>query len=239
MKRSFSKSDSAVSEVIGNIQIFAIVVVSIGLVMVVGGPILTNAQDSAKLDYIISTFVILQSDINRVAYNQAPFQNMDLKLGGGSLVYGPDGNITNITVQINGTNFSNSDYIEYSYKGNKIAYISGGVYEIYRSGSWRMISAPRIFVRQNMTYISMYHLSGNGSRGGIGNVKLSLHYNETRVDTFRPIAGSNLTISLNGLYADVQGNYLEDQGFTKITGNNYTIASETVTISQYFITIND
>jgi len=239
MRHSLLRSDSAVSEVVGNLLIFSIVITSIGLVFVVGGPIVNSAEDSAKLDYITSTFVIIQSDIIRVAYNQAPFQNSGLKLGGGSFALGTNSNITNITVQVNNTNFSCSDYIEYTYKDSRIAYINGGVYHRYPSGTASMISAPRVYVLQNMTYISLYHLLGNISMGGMGNVGLSISYNSTQVDTFYPVAGQNLTIALGGDYTDVQGRYLEDQGFVRTIGTNYSIYADHVTVSQYFVTIAD
>ncbi len=239
MRHSLLRSDSAVSEVVGNLLIFSIVITSIGLVFVVGGPIVNSAEDSAKLDYITSTFVVMQSDITRVAYNQAPFQNSGLKLGGGSFSLGTNSNINNITVQVNNTNFSCSDYIEYTYKDSRIAYINGGVYRRYPSESAKIISAPRIYVQQNMTYISLYHLIGNISMGGMGYVGLSISYDSTQVDEFNPAAGSNLTIELKGDYVDVQGRYLEDQGFVNPTGNNYSIATDHVVISQYFVTIEE
>jgi hypothetical protein len=235
-----SKSESAVSEVIGNIMIFAIVLASVAIVLLAGGPLVESGQNLAKMDYITSTFLFLQSDVNRVAFNQIPFQNIVLKLGGGSLILDSDSNISNITLQINGNNFSCNDYIEYTYKGTHMAYINGGVYKLYNSQSaqmsTQMISAPRIFVRENMTYVSLYHLTGHVSRAGIGNVLLTIHYNSTLVDTF---PSSNLTIELQGSYADVQGRYLEDQGFNRTTGNNYTLATDHVTVTQYFLTVND
>jgi len=236
----FSKSESAVSEVIGNIMIFAIVITSVGIVLLAGGPLVESGLDSAKMDYITSTFLFLQSDTNRVAFNQIPFQNIDFKLGGGSLILDSDSNISNITLQINGTNFSCNDYIEYTYKGTHMAYINGGLYKLYNSQSTlistQMISAPRIFVRENMTYVSLYHLNGNVSRAGRGSVLLMIHHNSTLVDTF-PF--SNLTIDLQGSYADVQGRYLEAQGFNRTTGNNYSLATDHVTITQYFLNVNN
>jgi len=241
MRHSLLRSDSAVSEVVGNLLIFSIVITSMGLVFVVGGPIVNSAEDSAKLEYITNTFVIIQNDIIRVAYNQAPFQNSGLKLGGGSFALGTNSNITNISVQVNNTNFSFScsDYIEYTYKDSRIAYINGGVYHRYPSGSASMISAPRIYVLQNMTYISLYYLSGNISMGGMGYVGLSINYNSTQVDTFYPAAGQNLTIVLDGEYTDVQGRYLEDQGFVRTIDNKYSIYTDHVIVSQYFVTIED
>ena len=237
MRHSLLRSDSAVSDVVGNLLIFSIVITSMGLVFAVGGPIVNSAEDSAKLDYIISTFVVLQSDITRVAYNQAPFQNSGLKLGGGSFALGSNSNITNITVQVNNTIISCSDYIEYTYKDSRIAYINGGIYQRYPTGYAKIISAPRIYVLQNMTYISLYHLIGNISMGGMGNVGLSISYDSTQVDEFYP--EGDLIIELQGEYIDVQGRYLEDQGFVNSAGNIYSITTDHVVISQYFVTIND
>ena len=238
MRHSLLRSDSAVSEVVGNLLIFSIVITSMGLVFVVGGPIVNSAEDSAKLEYITNTFVIIQNDIIRVAYNQAPFQNSGLKLGGGSFALGTNSNITNISVQVNNTNFSCSDYIEYTYKDSRIAYINGGVYHRYPSGSASMISAPRIYVLQNMTYISLYHLIGNISMGGMGYVGLSISYDSTQVDEFYPAAGSDLTIKLQGEYVDVQGRYLEDQGFVK-SGSTYSITTDHVVVTRYFVNVSD
>jgi hypothetical protein len=43
MRHSLLRSDSAVSEVVGNLLIFSIVITSMGLVFVVGGPIVNSA----------------------------------------------------------------------------------------------------------------------------------------------------------------------------------------------------
>ena len=198
-----------------------------------------GAMDLSKMDYITSTFLMVQSEINRVAYNQVPYQNIHLKLGGGSLILDPDNNVNNITLYVNGTNFSCRDSLEYSYKGTHMAYINGGVYQLYNSGSAEMISPPRTYVRQNMTYVSLYHLTGYISRGGAGNELLLIEYNTTQVNKYQPAPGNNLTIMLEGPYADVQGRYLEGQGFFRTVGTNYTIASEYVIITQYFLSVKD
>ena len=74
--------------------------------------------------------------------------------------------------------------------------------------------------------------------GGMGYVGLSISYDSTQVYEFYPANGSNLTIELRGEYIDVQGRYLEDQGFVK-TASNYSIATDHVVISQYFVTIEE
>lgn len=75
--------------------------------------------------------------------------------------------------------------------------------------------------------------------GGMGYVGLSINYNSTQVDTFYPAAGQNLTIVLDGEYTDVQGRYLEDQGFVRTIDNKYSIYTDHVIVSQYFVTIED
>ncbi len=78
-------NDSGVSESIGFMLIFTIVIAGIGLVTLYGYPLLLQQQVSADEKIMEKNMIVLQNDIKSLAYKTVPFKETSLKIGGGSL----------------------------------------------------------------------------------------------------------------------------------------------------------
>jgi hypothetical protein len=78
-------NDHGVSEAIGFMLIFTIVIAGIGLVTLYGYPLLLQQQVGADEKIMEKNMIVLQNDIKSLAYKTVPFKETSLKIGGGSL----------------------------------------------------------------------------------------------------------------------------------------------------------
>jgi hypothetical protein len=78
-------NDNGVSEAIGFMLIFGIVIAGIGLVTLYGYPLLIQQQVSADEKIMEKNMIVLQNDLKSLAYKTVPFKETSLKIGGGSL----------------------------------------------------------------------------------------------------------------------------------------------------------
>jgi len=81
-----SFSDRGISESIGFLLIFTIVIVGIGLVTLYGYPMLLRQQVGADEQIMEKNMIVLQNDIKSLAYKLVPYKETSLKTGSGTLV---------------------------------------------------------------------------------------------------------------------------------------------------------
>jgi hypothetical protein len=108
--RKYSLSERGVSEAIGFILIFSMVIAGIGLVTLYGYPMLMQQQSSANEQIMEKNMIVLQNDVKSLAYKTVPYQETSLKVEGGSLtVY----NTTSIpaVLKIDITNCGATQYV--------------------------------------------------------------------------------------------------------------------------------
>jgi hypothetical protein len=197
-------NDRGVSEAIGFMLIFGIVIAGIGLVTLYGYPLLLQQQVSADEKIMEKNMIVLQNDIKSLAYKTVPFKETSLKIGGGSLtVYNSSSNSPSSTIQINDFNGSTS-YLppfipntkftpgELRYESmssqTDISLQNGAVVMRPRvqPGS-TMIAEPRWFYdsRTNKMVINLINITSTNimAKEGIGTVQMSLegepYFNES------------------------------------------------------------
>jgi hypothetical protein len=78
-----------VSESIGYLIIFGLVLTGIGLITLYGYPLLMQQQSSANMRNMEQTMIVLQNDVKSLTYKLANFKETALRVSGGSLsLYG-------------------------------------------------------------------------------------------------------------------------------------------------------
>ena len=236
MDRKFLKSESAVSEVIGFILVFSIVMLAISVIYAVGYPAIQSSKENTQFQNMEQSFMVLQSNINTVAFGQAPVRTLKTSLGGGSLTVYPSEYLTEeqITVK-NGTTGiiweGTIGAIEYENNGRSIAYVGGGVWEKYPAGSAIKVSEPRISVHEDngnktvsVSIINISSENGISSVGGEGAASVRVRSNSlitpSPIITYPP---GDVTITVTSdYYADAWRRYFEDMGFGVNEGNPVT-----------------
>ena len=95
-------NEQGVSESIGFMLIFTIVIAGIALVTLYGYPLLLQQQVGAEEKIMEKNMIVLQNDIKSLAYKSVPYKETSLKIGGGSLtVYDPSYSSPSSSVSIN------------------------------------------------------------------------------------------------------------------------------------------
>jgi hypothetical protein len=82
--------NEGVSESIGFILIFAMVIMGIGLVTLYGYPMLLQQQTSADEQIMEKNMIVLQNDMKSLAYKTVPYKETSMKIGGGALTVNTD-----------------------------------------------------------------------------------------------------------------------------------------------------
>jgi len=79
------RDERGVSESIGFMLIFTLVIVGIGLVTLYGYPMLLQQQVNADLRIMEKNLIVLQNDFKSITFKSAPYKETSLKVGGGRL----------------------------------------------------------------------------------------------------------------------------------------------------------
>jgi hypothetical protein len=223
-------NEHGISESIGFMLIFTIVIAGIALVTLYGYPLLLQQQLGAEEKIMEKNMIVLQNDLKSLAYKTVPFKETSLKIGGGSLtVYDsllPNPSASTSTISIYNTN---GEFYINSFKPGELRYESvraqtdislqdGAVLMRPRAQSGStMIADPRWFYDSttNTMVINLINITTSDikAKEGIGTVRMKLvgepYYNETNLvpaDSRLPIKIS-YTIDTNQNYSVAWDNY--------------------------------
>jgi len=183
-------NDRGVSEAIGFMLIFTIVIAGIGLVTLYGYPLLLQQQVSADEKIMEKNMIVLQNDIKSLAYKTVPFKETSLKIGGGSLtVYNSSYSPSSSTITIYDSGSPPTTYVD-AFKPGELRYESvsaqtdislqnGAVVMRPRINPGSvMISEPRWFYddQTNTMVINLINITSTSimAKEGIGTVQMTL-----------------------------------------------------------------
>jgi hypothetical protein len=182
----------AVSESIGYLIIFGLVLTGIGLITLYGYPLLMQQQSSANMRNMEQTMIVLQNDIKSLTYKLANYKETSLRVSGGTLsLFGPSYtlqrfDITSCDGNINHYLFSPGELRYSSTSDNMVITMeNGAVIEkpLAQNGSF-MLADPRWYMDSSSTMntlvINLLNVSTMVSSGqllsetGVGTVRMRL-----------------------------------------------------------------
>lgn len=218
MNRNIYHNEEAVSEVLGFVYIFAIVVLSMSIVFVIGYPMLQTSMDESIFESTQQSFIVLQSNMKMVGFDQVPVKSMKIQLNGATLSVIQN---SNLTIETNDSGVLEDvsgpiGEIEYQKNNKAIIFENGGVWKKYPNGNIT-VSIPRIYAGKdkttgiNFTTIGIVSVLGESSTGGQGIAVLNMVHNESRINKNQTLV--NVTLWINSTYASGWKEYLEDTGF--------------------------
>lgn len=252
------RDDHGVSESIGFMLIFTIIIVGIGLVTLYGYPMLLKQQVNADLRIMEKNLIVLQNDFKSITYKSAPYKETSLKVGGGRLT------IYNTTNSLTSSNFTISDgptaivtfhpgQLQYeSINAQQVRAIENGAVvsrPMYTSGSV-MLAEPRWFsdtdpiTGKTTTVISLVGINStiHMSQTGVGTVRMQI-LNTTYIEKSKPTLGSTVTVEYRpdpaNDYSVAWRNYIVNTlRWTETATNTYEPPStDTLVIKRYDILI--
>ncbi|MGF3497994.1 MAG: DUF7289 family protein, partial [Methanolinea tarda] len=83
MRKRERPKNLAVSETVGYIIIFGIMMSGIALVTLLGYPALLNQQQEANIRNMERNMIVLQSDVNALVYKSVPYKETTMQVNGG------------------------------------------------------------------------------------------------------------------------------------------------------------
>ncbi len=227
-KRTIQVSCSnGVSESIGFLLIFSLMMAGIGLVTLYGYPMLMKQQTSADEQIMEKNMIVLQNDVKSLAYKTVPYKETSLKIGGGALtvhnsLYTPPASTITISDGPNAIveDFKSGDLTYLSASTNtEVSLQNGAVVKRQNLGSV-MLAEPRWFYdgETKTMVISLVNLTSKGmmARDGIGTVQMVL--GETRFDDRKPTTAVYLkyTPDIDRDYSIAWDNYFQNSlGMTR------------------------
>lgn len=228
IKIKIYQNEEAASEVIGFIYIFAIVILSMSIIFVMGYPMLQSSIDESIFESTAQSFIVLQSNMKMVGFDQVPVKSMKSQLNGATLSVTRNSNIT-IEYDDGTTLYYDTGEIEYQKNDKFLTYENGGVWKRYPGGSV-MVSSPRIYTDidkntgTSYTTIGIVSANGESSTGGKGIAILSMKYNESSIN--KTLIPANVTIRINSTYASDWKKFLEGINFSIINSTNRSLIAQ-------------
>jgi hypothetical protein len=175
-----------VSESIGFLLIFTLMIAGIGLVTLYGYPMLMKQQVSADAQIMEKNMIVLQNDIKSLAYKTVPYKETSLKIGGGPLaIYNSQYATPSSRITISDANglvfvddFKPGDLMYSPASADMdVSLQDGAVVKRQGSGS-AMLAEPRWFYDGQTTtmIINLVNLTSEDmmAREGIGTVQMAL-----------------------------------------------------------------
>ena len=260
MIHSRSNDEHAVSEAIGFLLIFTIVIAGIGLVTLYGYPILIEQQVNADEKIMEKNMIVLQNDVKSLAYKTVPYKETSLKIGGGALtVYNASSTPAVSTIDITDCVVGGTRYVS-GFQSGDLRYSSGGAgtdislqngavvkRSHFQTGSV-MLAEPRWFydTRTNTIVINLIAFNSTEvmARTGIGTVQMAM--GETNYTYVSPVNGNSVCLkytpdsTTEGQdYLTAWDNYFRNTMKMTPTGNEYKFPTEpaTLVIKKYDIII--
>ena len=222
-------NDKGVSEAIGFMLIFGIVIAGIGLVTLYGYPLLIQQQVSADEKIMEKNMIVLQNDLKSLAYKTVPFKETSLKIGGGSLtVYNSSNDLPKFTIQDSAGNpvvdpFPSGELRYESISAQTdISLQNGAVVMRPRLGQGStMLAEPRWFYdgKTQTMVINLINITSTDlmAKEGIGTVQMTL--GDTNYTYISPVNGNQVFVKYEGDYPVAWENYLtQTLGMVEDTG---------------------
>ncbi|TAJ45391.1 DUF7289 family protein [Methanofollis fontis] len=241
-----TRQDEGVSEAIGFIIIFGLVITGIGLITLYGYPMLTQQQSNADVRNMEQTMVVLQNDIKSLCYKNVPYKETALQVSGGSLMAeNSSETVQNFTISGNTINkvFSPGMLLyDSDSQDATIALENGGVIRAQSSGS-TMLAEPRWYLddASSTMVINLINLTTSGTiaRSGMGSVRMKLAGTETEIDDS---GGINVTVTYTpdatANFSKAWENYLTGSlGMNKIAPNTYQITTDNLIVKTYEVQV--
>jgi hypothetical protein len=266
MKTCIREDESGVSEAIGFILIFTIVILGISIVTLYGYPVLADARISSDEKIMEQNMIVLQNDIKILTRSNVPYRDTTIGVSGGSIFVTNsteaasviDGEHFNLTYfnTISGTPETTSYYpgsLEFiSDEGTAVVSVSNGAVVKRQqdlSGS-SMVSNPRWFYDETGGALVIFMTTLDSPRpmtlGGIGTIQMSMLDAPVIHDfDYSPINRS-VTIEYfpdpDDDYSRAWSNYLTGpyiggDGFTEVSTNVYQWPVNRLVIKEYTVNI--
>lgn len=232
-------TDRGLSDLVGFVVIFGIVLFAASLTLTIGQGQLDQLKENEQIRNAERGVELLGQQFDRLEAGQSRVQTGQLELAGGSL---ETTNRTNVVIEVTETGGKSRTYtlngtgVRYRFEDQIIAYESGGIFRRSAgAGSSGVATTPPEFTcTDSRSFVSVVAVDGSFSLGGgtatvrsvLSNTSVVYPTNRTgSVGTSS--SAENVTVSFPGLSGSENGwRYLnQSAGWNRIGPNTYSCAS--------------
>ena len=253
------KDDSAVSETIGFVLIFAIVMTCIGVILVYGNNVLDSAKSQNNLQSIEQGLTVLQSDMTQVALQQTPAKTTEMHMEEGTVTLDPTKGVMQISDQKDTIPQITTGAFSYNsgHDPSLISIESGGLWKHFdKATNYAVITGPRIYAVPdpnkvtdiNTLVLNVFKLDGSKqASGGSRTLNVKMKYETPIVNTYSLVDGAHLdgrtvTITYTTDHPNAWSEFLNDGSSSEVDkyGNGlYGYSTATPGTNQVSVTINN
>jgi hypothetical protein len=208
--------DLGVSESIGYILVFAIVLTGIAGIVFFGATMLNDAKDRNNFQNVEQGMTVVQSDLKRVAMEKAPVKTSKMHVEGGVLSV----NLTASSIKIDypGEIYNNKTGSIAYYSSTSLKSLSienGGLLKSYDSSPSDLgVSPPRIYASgaNNAMVINIIRLTGEDSSfAGAGTANVIMEYMGNNVYQYtEPGPNTELVLTIDTNYPNAWAQFIDD-----------------------------
>ncbi|WP_440953516.1 DUF7289 family protein [Methanococcoides sp. FTZ1] len=216
------RSENAVSEVVDVVLILGIMLIAITVITVAGFPALQDMQESGHQENIRQSFMVLGENVNKIVFDNAPSQSVELKMYGGGIWI--SGNST-ISVTVQSWNSSSSSVetresagrqireLQNEFEGTTISYENTGIWAKYQTGEAIMVREPQFVYSDSMLVIPAAgienDIDGNEGVSGEGLIRVIAKGGKSMITSYQNVSAVDIYVN-NSLYYTGWTNYLNE-----------------------------
>ena len=206
-------NDRALSDVIGYVLVFSLIIATVGVVSTVGFTGLQDRQDAEQINNVERAFDVFDHNVEDVYKRGAPSRATEMRLGGGSLGYGER---IEIEIESGGENVTaSSTPLVYSRGNTEILYVSGAIIRV-DDGNAVMLSEPDFVFETDHVVMPLIETRSRSDRtiGGESTIRVTSEFSfiETTVPAqLAEPSGSDVNVTIESSRAEAWERYFEDQ----------------------------
>ncbi|SES66603.1 hypothetical protein SAMN04488587_0435 [Methanococcoides vulcani] len=228
VRKNIIESDNAVSEVVDVVLILGIMLIAITVITVAGFPALQNLQESGHKENIRQSFIVLGENVNKVVFDNAPSQSVELKMYGGGIWVTSDSHM-NMTLQTWNSSIpakenqtaidSQMRSLQNEFEGTTISYENTGVWAKYQTGDAVMVREPQFVFNDNLLVIPFAPIRGTDGIAGEGLIRVIAREDGVpSVYSYQNVSAVDITIK--SVYYTAWEDYLRDTLEMQVEVNN-------------------
>ncbi|WP_435128635.1 DUF7289 family protein [Halobaculum sp. D14] len=239
-----SADDRAVSELIGYVLAFSVVVASIGVVYTAGLDSARQYQQHEIEQNAERAFVALAESLNDIQRGDAPARNGEVRLAGGTLWIDEGPRLTVTVADAGGGTVVYDDRvgaIAYSVGDTTVLYAAGAVIREQRRGGATVPARPRFRCTDRQAVVSFVTVTAGSASGRSSQGSVLIQADGRGTDLLYPFAGETASadsVSVTvGANADAWGRTLTERGWTR-SGDSFTCTTDRVVVRRTTIVVD-
>ena len=217
-------SDRAVSDVLGYVLVFSLIISTVGLVYTTGLSGLDDVRQSEKFTNAERAFDVLDSNIGDLAHGTGVARGTEIKLQDAAIRFG-DPVVINVSTDAGESYVGELTpiYFTGANRDTRIVSVDGAIMREENSGS-AMLNEPGFLFGDKLVVPMLVTRTREVGEAGSGRVLIrTVVADRSVVRLAAPDAGDDVTISVNSSRVDAWENYLSAE-----SGNDCSVSGDTV-----------